>query len=214
MDSIRCLLTFTLALLPELAVAASEVARQTQEVSLLPLKISLVAGLCISLYGIYASRKKKIVVFANLTDILATAAIPVIAALAVFLAIFLEMKGILAAAFIGIGVSGGAIMVAIATFSYNRSINANFFGFLLALFTKFFLLTLYVLLLLLIFFSGSKRKGESEAAFRRRTQRESRAAFLGATTLFGILAWLGLWDRNFVSLQEYMDGQWGTDEPA
>lgn len=199
---------------PEFVFAASEVAQQSKDVSLLPLKISLVIGLCISLYGVYASRKKKIVLFANLTDIAATAGIPVIAALAIFLAIFLEMKGVLAGIVVSIGVLAVAILVTIATFQYNRSINAGFLGFLLALFTNFFLLTIYVLLLLLIFFSGNKRQGESEAAFRRRSRRERGAAFLGATALFGILAFLGLWDRNFVTFKEYLNGAWGAADPA
>lgn len=209
-------LPFAVALLflPELAFAAAEAAQRSQEVSLLPLKISLVIGLCISLYGIYASRKKKIVLFANLTDIAATAGIPAVAAIALFLAIFLEMKGILAGSVVGIGALAVAVLVAIATFRYNRSINAGFIGFLLALFTKFFLLTIYVVLLLLIFFSGSKRQGESEAAFRRRSRRERGAAFLGTTALFGILAFLGLWDRNFVTLREYLNGAWGAADPA
>lgn len=198
-----------------MAVAATaEVARQPDEVSLLPLKISLVASICIAIYGLYASHKKKIVVFANLTDIFATVAIPVIAILAFFLTAFLEMKGVLATFVMTIGVLGMAACVSLATWFYNASIGAGILGFILALFTKLFLLTLYVFLILLIFFNVTNRKGESHTAWKRRIRRENMAYIAGTTTIFSILAWLGLWDRNFVTFHEYIHGLWGVDEPA
>ncbi len=200
-------------LLPVIAAAAGSEVAQNQEISLLPLKIALVIGLAISIWGIYKSRKKKIVVFANLTDILATLAIPATTALFVFLAIFLEMKGILASVVIAAPTLAALFIVLKGTYAYNASINAGLLGFALSAFTKFFLLTLYVIILLLIFFSGNRREGESEAAFRRRNRRETSIAFLHTTTLFGIMAWLGLWDKNFVTLQEFINGDWGHAEP-
>lgn len=182
------------------------------EASSQPINILLIFGLAVSIWGLYCSRKQKIVVFANLTDIIATVVIPVIGALFMFLAYFLEMKGALARLFIAAPSVCALCLVIKGTYAYNASIHAGFIGFILSLFTKLFLLALYIFILLFIFLGSTKRKGENENAYRRRIRRENSTHFMAATAIFGLLAYLGLWDKNVVSLREYINGDWGSQE--
>ena len=194
--------------------ATREVAAQASDQSLLPYKIAFACGVALTIYGLYLSRKKKIVIFANLTDIAATVAIPITSLLIYFLCIFFEIRSDACVILVAATALTCLIAVVIATYAYNASINANLWGFLLALFIKLFLLALYICLIALILFNGSKRKGESEKAFRRRISRENKAYIAGVTALFGFLTYLGLWDKNFVSLKQYVRGDWGINEAA
>ncbi len=100
--------------------------------------IAFIVGIIIVLVisGLYRSKKERIVVFANLTDVLVTLCIPIGIVVIGFLGMIMRMREdtVLNVALL-FGVCG-VVIVANATKAYNKSIAAGFFGFLHALFTK------------------------------------------------------------------------------
>ena len=165
-------------------------------------RLAIVAlPIILGIYGVYRSRKKTIVIFANYTDFLVTASIP----LSVFL--FYELFGkpgsneplrLCFALFPGFCIF---LVVCWATYLYNKSVNSGIFGFLLALYTNIFLFAAYCLLVFGSFFN-KRKKGETRASFERRDKAST--AFIA-----GLLTYLGISDTRFVSLREYLSGKWG-----
>lgn len=159
--------------------------------------LALLIILCI--YGVYLSRKKKIVIFANYTDILVTVSIPISGWL------FFELLGkpglneplLLCLALLPAFCI--FLLMCWSTFLYNTSINSGIFGFLLALYTKIFLFCAFCILLFMYFFS-SRKKGQTRASYKK----ENKVYLAGVA---GLLTYLGTSDRRFVSLRNYCSGK-------
>lgn len=155
-------------------------------------------------YGVYLSRKRKIVIFANYTDIAVTASIPFIAWIFIEL---LDRQITNDHVFIYLALLPAFCVFLImcwATFLYNTSVNSGIFGFLLALYTKLFLFSVFCLLLFGFFFS-SREKGQTRASYKK----ENKAYLAGAA---GLLTYLGTSDRRFISLRDYCSGKWGDTQ--
>jgi len=155
----------------------------------------------LALVGLYQSNRGKIIVFANYTDILCT-----FLALAVPLALLAALsERNLSDIVRGVIILIPVLFVAKATFSYNR----NLFGFLLSLFTKFFLVLVYILALALVVamaLSGERKKYERQSGKTARQAGKALAGAAGVTGVFALLVRLGLHDRGFVSVSEYLSG--------
>lgn len=63
----------------DLAWAANTIPTSQQTSNIQGYKIAFVVGLVIAVWGLYRSKKERIVVFANLTDVLTPLSVPVIA---------------------------------------------------------------------------------------------------------------------------------------
>ena len=156
----------------------------------------------LAVFGLYQSNRGNIVVFANYTDVLCTILALVLPA-AVLLALNDRNMSQTAQ---GVIFLIPVLFVAIATFSYNRSI----FGFLLSLFTKFFLVLVYILALVFVvamILSGNRKKHQRKSGHTARQTGKAIAGAAGVTGVFALLVRLGLHSTGFVSLSHYLGGR-------
>lgn len=159
-------------------------------------KIPLFIGLIISIYGIYRSKTKKVVAFANFTDIAMTAAIPIIPIVFLLILALLGFSKSVGDWLIDICAIIVILCVLKATWSYNQSINSGIIGFLLSSFTKLYLCGIYILVLVLI-------------AFWRFIMQRSEFKVATTTGIAGLLTYFGLWNKNWVTFKQYINGDWG-----
>jgi len=163
------------------------------------LYFGLMAALAV--FGLYQSNRGNIVVFANYTDVLCT-----ILALVLPVAILAALsERNMSQTAQGIIFLLPVLFVAKATFSYNRSL----FGFLLSLFTKFFLVVVYILALVLVVamaLSGDRKKHERQRGYSARQKGKAIAGAAGVTGVFALLVRLGLHSTGFVPLSHYLSG--------
>ena len=167
----------------------------------------------IVIIGLYLSSQKKVVIFANYTDVMFT-----------LLALFIPPVVHIAYGVITNTKSGQEIpvhfmvgafailflFVAKATFSYNQGL----FSFLVALFSKFFLMLCFLLALVvaiaIAFGNKDRRKDELQKAFearRRKEKAQGAVVAAAATGLFAVILFkLGLREEGFVSLSDYFKG--------
>jgi uncharacterized membrane protein len=156
----------------------------------------------LAIFGLIQSNQGKAVIFANYTDVLCTI-LALVLPIALLWAIDdrnLPQTARAAVFFIPI------LFVAKATFSYNQSI----FGFLLSLFTKFFLVIVYILALVVVIalaLGGKRAKGQHQSTYSTGQKAKAVAGAAGVTGVFAILVKLGLHSPGFVSLGQYRKGK-------
>lgn len=211
------LLAFCASLLFEATQALAAVSTHgAQNSSSVALRLFFVISVAVAIWGLYRSKKERIVVFANLTDVLVTLSTFIIPLLIHVLCLFIglpERVTLLLTAGPGLVI---LFYVIKATRAYNRSINANLLCFFHAFVTKYIVVGLYVLAMLFIFLYGgaSKRKYERESTRLRRAQRNRAIGYGASTLIFAILAFFGLWTHGFVSLNSYLIGEWKDEGDA
>ena len=160
-------------------------------------------GLMASLaaFGLYQGNRGNIVVFANYTDVLCTILSLVLPTAVLFALQDSNMTQSAQRIIFLIPI----LFVAKATFSYNR----NVFGLLLSLFTKYFLVAIYILALVLVValaLGGDRKKYERQGSYSRRQKGMAIAGALAATGIFAVLSRLGLHSTGFVPLSHYLSG--------
>ena len=160
----------------------------------------------VALFGLYQSNRGHIVVFANYTDVLCT-----------FLALALPVGILFALRERNMSQTAQAVIVLIpvlfvakATFSYNRGV----FGFLLSLFTKFFLVIVYIAALVFVvvmLLSGGRKKYARKSGHAARQAGKAIAGAAGVTGIFALLVKLGLHSSGFVPISYYLGGVFPED---
>ena len=180
-------------------------AEQAKHIKLVLLCLALMFA--IAVFGLYQHKRGIIVVFSNYTDVLCTILTLITAGVILIIARNYAIPQWLGVIFSILPV----VLVATATFACNR----NIFGFLLSLYTKFFMVTAYVVALIiamgLLLGSGVKReKGEADSDFEARQKAEAKSTSLLAvavtTGVFSVLVRLALRNCGFVSFRRYISG--------
>lgn len=178
--------------------------QQAAEKSYLPLKIAGVVLAIICSISIYLHHQGTLTIYTDFTDATFTSAIPIAAFGVTMLLLFLEVPKPLSMV---IGIGSGAVMF---LFVLRATIAANGLGYgaALALITKVSIIGAYYLLLItFVFGAPSRRNGEGQAAYERRSRRESRAAVVFLTAVFtGLSAWVCR-NRQFSPISEYIAGR-------
>ena len=179
--------------------------------SLLLYKILFAISIVISGYGLYSSKKRNIVVFANMTDICMTGAIPGIALLLYFICLFFELSSGLTKFLIIISTLVFICIVIRSTYLYNKSVNVGIVGYAIALFTKFFLISFFISFYIIFWLFGhaSRAKGETTNHYIDRNKKHMVSGLTSISAVFMLLSYLGLWEKKFIYISDYIGGNWG-----
>lgn len=165
--------------------------------------VILALVIAITIYSLYLSKKDKIVVFDNFTDLFFTV-FTVILSIAAFLyctshASITTIIVYQIPAIICFGI------ICWKTYIYNQSIHAGIAGTLLGIFTKMAVVgglgIILVLTIAYFFIGGERRKYQRTSSYNR----EHAAKTAGIGSLMGLLAFLGTRNENFIPIKEYFD---------
>lgn len=156
-------------------------------------------GAVIALCGLYLGNQGTLVVFSSYTDVLCSVLALIVPLVVAYVMSPLPKE---ATAFI---FAVPILAVAWATWACNR----NIFFSLLALFTKLFLVIIWLVALVLavvLAFSSDRKKYERASSHSKRQMGFALLGVGGSTVLFGFLVKLGLYSPGFTSLKDWLSG--------
>ena len=165
--------------------------------------IILGIGAAIAIVGLIAGASKKVVIYANITDVIFTL-LSVLIPIAILLVgnFILEYNQDLVMKVAIITFAFFTLIVLKATFSYNGGL----FSFLMAIYTKYFIVIAYVAIIAFIIalsFSSERKKYERRKSHSKRKV----TAAAGGMVIFSFLFYLGLAKAEFVSISTYFSGK-------
>lgn len=196
---LQCILATSVVLLCPLTAYAIA-ADSGQELQKFPWQWALFScAVAVAGYTLYLGKQRRLIVFSSYTDVACT-----------ILSLILPMAATIALSPLPDETIAGIFLlpmlfIAKATWASNRRL----IGFLLALFTKLFLVSVWILALVLVIlmaFSSDRRKYERKTRHSRRQTAAALAGASGVTAAFAFLTNLGLYKYEFVSLKHWITG--------